>query len=66
MAYHIYRKGDYHRYLAEFKTRVEHKEATENTLLAYKSARVGFIFHDVLVLIFFYCIYHSILVVQLC
>ncbi|XP_056686587.1 14-3-3 protein 4-like isoform X2 [Spinacia oleracea] len=26
-------------YLAEFKTRVEHKEATENTLLAYKSAR---------------------------
>ncbi|XP_056697948.1 14-3-3-like protein, partial [Spinacia oleracea] len=39
VAYHIYRKGDYHRYLAEFKKRVEHKEATENTLLAYKSAR---------------------------
>ncbi|XP_056688405.1 14-3-3 protein 4-like [Spinacia oleracea] len=32
-------KGDYHKYLAEFKTGVEHKEATENTLLAYKSAR---------------------------
>ena len=33
-------KGDYHRYLAEFKTGAERKEAAENTLLAYKSAQV--------------------------
>ncbi|KAI5057779.1 hypothetical protein GOP47_0028030 [Adiantum capillus-veneris] len=32
-------KGDYHRYLAEFKTGAERKEAAENTLLAYKSAQ---------------------------
>lgn len=33
-------KGDYHRYLAEFKTGAERKEAAESTLLAYKSAQV--------------------------
>ncbi|CAN6478804.1 unnamed protein product [Victoria cruziana] len=32
-------KGDYHRYLAEFKTGAERKEAAESTLLAYKSAQ---------------------------
>ncbi|KAE8654133.1 14-3-3-like protein GF14 kappa [Hibiscus syriacus] len=32
-------KGDYHRYLAEFKTGVERKEAVESTLTAYKSAQ---------------------------
>ncbi|CAI9760739.1 unnamed protein product [Fraxinus pennsylvanica] len=32
-------KGDYHRYLAEFKTGAERKEAVENTLSAYKSAQ---------------------------
>ncbi|GMP30925.1 hypothetical protein CsSME_00005358 [Camellia sinensis var. sinensis] len=32
-------KGDYHRYLAEFKTGSERKEAAESTLLAYKSAQ---------------------------
>ena len=32
-------KGDYYRYLAEFKTGAERKEAAENTLSAYKSAQ---------------------------
>jgi len=32
-------KGDYHRYLAEFKTQNERKEAAEATLLAYKAAQ---------------------------
>ncbi|MCO5577179.1 hypothetical protein L7F22_032546 [Adiantum nelumboides] len=32
-------KGDYYRYLAEFKTGAERKEAAENTLLAYKAAQ---------------------------
>ncbi|KAI4337672.1 hypothetical protein L6164_016057 [Bauhinia variegata] len=32
-------KGDYHRYLAEFKTGAERKEAAESTLTAYKSAQ---------------------------
>jgi len=31
-------KGDYHRYLAEFATGVQRKEAAENSLIAYKSA----------------------------
>ena len=33
-------KGDYHRYLAEFKTGADRKEAAEHTLLAYKAAQV--------------------------
>merc|ERR1712152_52205 len=31
-------KGDYHRYLAEFATGNDRKEATENSLVAYKAA----------------------------
>nr|ACH63229.1 14-3-3 protein [Rheum australe] len=37
--FYLKMKGDYHRYLAEFKTGTERKEAAENTLLAYKSAQ---------------------------
>lgn len=37
------------RYLAEFKTGAERKEAAESTLLAYKSAQVNFlVYHDFL------------------
>jgi len=35
-------QGDYHRYLAEFKTGADRKEAAEHTLLAYKAAQVCF------------------------
>ncbi|XP_077224250.1 14-3-3-like protein [Tasmannia lanceolata] len=37
--FYLKMKGDYHRYLAEFKTGVERKEAAESTLAAYKSAQ---------------------------
>ena len=36
--YTLYRKGDYHRYMAEFATGNDHKEAAENSLVAYKAA----------------------------
>jgi 14-3-3 protein epsilon len=37
--FYLKMKGDYHRYLAEFKTGAERKEAAESTLGAYKSAQ---------------------------
>ncbi|KAH7279058.1 hypothetical protein KP509_37G003300 [Ceratopteris richardii] len=43
--FYLKMKGDYHRYLAEFKTGAERKEAAENTLLAYKSAQVIYFFY---------------------
>lgn len=38
--FYLKMKGDYYRYLAEFKTGSERKEAAENTLSAYKAAQV--------------------------
>ncbi|RWW18206.1 hypothetical protein BHE74_00054264 [Ensete ventricosum] len=38
--FYLKMKGDYHRYLAEFKTGNERKEAAESTLVAYKSAQL--------------------------
>ena len=38
--FYLKMKGDYHRYLAEFKTGSDRKEAAESTLTAYKSAQV--------------------------
>ncbi len=37
--FYLKMKGDYHRYLVEFKTGVERKEAAKSTLLTYKSAQ---------------------------
>ncbi|XP_039022149.1 14-3-3-like protein, partial [Hibiscus syriacus] len=37
--FYLKMKGDYHRYLAEFKTGAERKEDAESTLNAYKSAQ---------------------------
>jgi hypothetical protein len=39
--FYLKMKGDYHRYLAEFKTSADRKEAAEHTLLAYKAAQVS-------------------------
>jgi 14-3-3 protein epsilon len=37
--FYLKMKGDYHRYLAEFKSGADRKEAAEHTLLAYKAAQ---------------------------
>ncbi|KAK4744392.1 hypothetical protein SAY87_010704 [Trapa incisa] len=37
--FYLKMKGDYHRYLAEFKTGAERKEAAESTLTSYKAAQ---------------------------
>ncbi|KAL1812127.1 hypothetical protein DCAR_0624314 [Daucus carota subsp. sativus] len=37
--FYLKMKGDYHRYMAEFKVADERKEAAENTLSAYKAAQ---------------------------
>ncbi|EYU23670.1 hypothetical protein MIMGU_mgv1a022255mg [Erythranthe guttata] len=37
--FYLKMKGDYHRYLAEFKVTGERKEAAEETMLAYKAAQ---------------------------
>ncbi|KAL6762835.1 14-3-3 protein [Haematococcus lacustris] len=37
--FYLKMKGDYHRYLSEFKTGADRKEAAEHTLLAYKAAQ---------------------------
>ncbi|KAH9549905.1 hypothetical protein CY35_10G043600 [Sphagnum magellanicum] len=37
--FYLKMKGDYHRYLAEFRTGAERKEAAESTLVAYKAAQ---------------------------
>uniref|UniRef100_A0A804LUC6 14-3-3 domain-containing protein n=1 Tax=Zea mays TaxID=4577 RepID=A0A804LUC6_MAIZE len=37
--FYLKMKGDYHRYLAEFKTGAERKEAAESTMIAYKAAQ---------------------------
>ncbi|XP_058096996.1 14-3-3-like protein D isoform X2 [Magnolia sinica] len=37
--FYLKMKGDYHRYLAEFKVGAERKEAAEDTMLAYKAAQ---------------------------
>ncbi|XXG61091.1 hypothetical protein AAC387_Pa04g2833 [Persea americana] len=37
--FYLKMKGDYHRYLAEFKIGTERKEAAEDTMVAYKAAQ---------------------------
>ncbi|VAH56417.1 unnamed protein product [Triticum turgidum subsp. durum] len=37
--FYLKMKGDYYRYLAEFKSGTERKDAAENTMVAYKAAR---------------------------
>ncbi|OVA01806.1 14-3-3 protein [Macleaya cordata] len=37
--FYLKMKGDYHRYLAEFKVGAERKDAAEDTMLAYKAAQ---------------------------
>lgn len=37
--FYLKMKGDYNRYLAEFKTHAERKEAAEHTLAAYRAAQ---------------------------
>ncbi|XP_040862064.1 14-3-3-like protein [Glycine max] len=49
--FYLKMKGDYHRYLAEFKTGADHKEAAESS--AYKAAQVCFCFLSVFSILFF-------------
>ncbi|KAF7139010.1 hypothetical protein RHSIM_Rhsim07G0210400 [Rhododendron simsii] len=42
--FYLKMKGDYHRYMAEFKVGDERKEAAEDTMNAYKAAQVVFVF----------------------
>ncbi|KAL2529326.1 14-3-3-like protein GF14 omega [Forsythia ovata] len=45
--FYLKMKGDYHCYLAEFKTRVEQKEAVENTLSSLPQHFTGFVANKV-------------------
>lgn len=47
--FYLKMKGDYHRYLAEFKIGEERKSAAEDTMLAYKAAQVLEYSHLVLI-----------------
>lgn len=43
--FYLKMKGDYHRYLAEFKAGDERKASAEATMNSYKAAQVGFLFN---------------------
>lgn len=42
--FYLKMKGDYHRYMAEFKVGDDRKAAAEDTMLSYKAAQVWFFF----------------------
>merc|ERR1712224_1159439 len=47
--FYLKMKGDYHRYLAEFKIGQERKEAAEQTLIAYKAAQdISLFYYEIL------------------
>ena len=62
--FYLKMKGDYHRYLAEFKTGAERKEAAENTLLAYKSAQVRLCL--MILFVYIFCGIIFVLFIDLC